>query len=626
MGAADVQSGAPGGADGWSEIANAYGLTGTPAAAKAAPQAPASADPWEEISAAYGLGAPTAPQAVDLTSGPVNRFLVGVGRGMTTLGQSAKEIGLDAAAKAGIIPQATADNYRSQVNDEQRLYDSTNPTGAMRAGEFVGEVAPQIPILGVGGKLLGTVARGALDAVDGGAGTALANRLTGASVPGLGGAALRAVSSATRGATAGAASSALTSADHPDQSLADQVRQGAEMGGALGAAAPAVSAALGKFKNMLIGAPLDENTALLAKRAGELGVPVSGGQITNSVPMSYLKATLDQIPFTGATARQAAQQEGFNQALAAQMGADASKITPSVMAATKARLGDRFNAIAARNPIAADESLLNDLAAVDGGAAAEMPESSLKQVRKNLDDVLNAAKGGTISGEQYQALTRKGTPLDRAMNSGDPNVAHYAGQIRDALDSALERSANADDLNLLQQTRAQYKAMKTIEPLVERSATGDISPTALMQQVRQRYGSMAYNGGGDMGDLARIGSRFLREPPNSGTAPRNMWTNLLTGGAGVAGGLGIADPSLLTSVAATGGKALLGIPALRGLSAAINSDAYRDLLVNRALDTYPAWQRGVIGARNAIGAAGARSVIPAAVAARDELRNHLIGQ
>ncbi len=622
-----MQNGTQTGADGWSEIANAYGLGGAPAP-KAAALTPATADPWEEISAAYGLGSPSAPQASDLTSGPVNRFLVGVGRGMTTLGQSAKEIGLDAAAKAGIIPQASADGYRAQVNDERRLYDSTNPTGAMRAGEIVGEVAPQIPVLGVGGKLVGTLTRGALDAVDGGA--ALANRLAGAGVPGLRGVALRTVSSAVRGATqgagTGATSSALTAADHPDQSLTAQVRQGAEIGGALGAAAPAVSAGLGKLKNMLVGAPLDESTALLAQRAGELGVPVSGAQITNSVPMGYLKATLDQIPFTGATARQAAQQEGFNRAIAAQMGADASKITPSVMAATKARLGDQFNAIAARSPIAADEPLLNDLAAVDAGASAEMPESSLKQVRKNLDDVLKAAEDGTIGGEQYQALTRKGTPLDRAMNSGDPNVAHYAGQIRDALDSAIERSANADDVNLLQQTRAQYKAMKTIEPLVERSATGDISPTALLQQVRQHYGSMAYNGGGDMGDLARVGSRFLREPPNSGTAPRNMWTNLLTGGAGVAGGLGIADPAVLGTLATTAGKALLGIPALRGLSAAINSDAYRDLLVNRALDTYPAWQRGVIGARDAIGAAAGRSAIPAAIAARDNLRNRLVGQ
>ena len=55
--------------------------------------------------------------------------------------------------------------------------------------------------------------------------------------------------------------------------------------------------------------------------------------------------------------------------------------------------------------------------------------------------------------------------------------------------------------------------MKTIEPLVAKSPTGDISPALLMSQVNKSYGGMAYNGGGDMGDLARIGQKFLKEPP-----------------------------------------------------------------------------------------------------------------
>lgn len=40
---------------------------------------------------------------------------------------------------------------------------------------------------------------------------------------------------------------------------------------------------------------------------------------------------------------------------------------------------------------------------------------------------------------------------------------------------------------------------------------------------------MAVGNGGDLGDLARIGQRFLKEAPNSGTADR-MLVNLGIGG------------------------------------------------------------------------------------------------
>ena len=75
-------------------------------------------------------------------------------------------------------------------------------------------------------------------------------------------------------------------------------------------------------------------------------------------------------------------------------------------------------------------------------------------------------------------------------------------------------------LDQLREARGQYKAMKTIEPLVEKSTTGDVSPAGLMQAVRGSYNGMAYGGGGALGDLARVGQRFLKEPPSSGTAER----------------------------------------------------------------------------------------------------------
>jgi hypothetical protein len=86
---------------------------------------------------------------------------------------------------------------------------------------------------------------------------------------------------------------------------------------------------------------------------------------------------------------------------------------------------------------------------------------------------------------------------------------------------------------------------------------------------------MAYNGGGDMGDLARIGQRFLKEPPNSGTAPRNMIYHAL----GTVGGLGAvaAFPEHLAAAGAVGGIVAAG----RGLKSALDSQAYYNSLMGR---------------------------------------------
>jgi hypothetical protein len=165
------------------------------------------------------------------------------------------------------------------------------------------------------------------------------------------------------------------------------------------------------------------------------------------------------------------------------------------------------------------------------------------------------------------------------MKSSDPNVAHYGGQIREALNEAMQANAPPEVAKQLAQTNAQYKAMKTIEPLVEKSTTGDVSPALLMQQVRKSYGGMAYNGGGDMGDLARIGQRFLKEPGNSGTAPREMIMHAL----GTAGGLGAValSPEMgLTHLAAAGGLGGM-VAAGRGLKAAMDSPAYYNALMGR---------------------------------------------
>jgi len=115
--------------------------------------------------------------------------------------------------------------------------------------------------------------------------------------------------------------------------------------------------------------------------------------------------------------------------------------------------------------------------------------------------------------------------------------------------------------------------MKTVEDLVEKSTYGNLSPALLMGQVRaasarndSSTGGMAYTGGGPLGDLARIGQQFLKEPPNSGSPDRIM-VNAAAGGFVGSGGLtNSLKQAAIVPLALTANKLLGGYVRGQGLA------------------------------------------------------------
>ncbi|AHX16143.1 hypothetical protein CH75_04960 [Dyella jiangningensis] len=309
---------------------------------------------------------------------------------------------------------------------------------------------------------------------------------------------------------------------------------------------------------------LDAETRALAQKAENLGIKLRAPQITDAPFVRYADSTLRNLPAMGYGETDALLRGQFNNALAKQMGQDAPKITPQVMQNAKTTLGNKYDELVPQLAVKPDETLLSKLAEIQGTASQTITDQELGLVNKQIDNVLNGFKDGQdMPGEYAHNLIKKGSPLDRLMNSTNPNVAHIVGDIRSALNDAMQRSAPDQVAKELAQTNAQYKAMKTIEPLVAKSPTGDISPAALMTQVSKNYGGMAYNGGGDMGDLARIGQRFLKEPPQSGTSPRQMIMNALGGIGGI--GAVAASPELGLSHIAAGAGLAGTVAAGRGL-------------------------------------------------------------
>ncbi len=571
-----------------------------PAAPDQQPVAPAS--PEQDILKAWGVdtGEPTpagdlaksqdaAPgdttfgqkvgNAIDTAAeyaAPVAGFVNNVGRqistGVPVIGGALNKA--DAATNALIAPvlnplfskenqlqgNTFAERYRNSLaiqNGQDQQFQSDHPyisTGAQIAGGIgaLGGAASAIP----------------------GAGTAL----------GLSGnLATRTVAGGLSGAALGGADAAVRSEGDPDA-----IKRGAEFGGAVGLVAPAAGAVLGGAVNKLAGGAIPQRVAQLAQLARDkYGINVGPGQLSTNPTIKFLDSVVNRLPMSGGTAAKEAQQTAFNSAVANSFGETAKEVTPEVIDAAKGRIGKVFDSVADRTPaIKADGQFQDDILNTFKEAEQTLQSSEIEPLRKMMLGIVQKYKegGNAIDGETYQALTRKGAPLDRLMNSNDPNIAYSAGQIRDALDGTLERSAPPAALSDLRTARQQWKALKTVEPLAAKSATGDISPALLMGQASKSYGTSSYGKGNDLVDLARIGQQFLKEAPSSGTAERSALQNLLLGGAGGGGALGVAglaaNPGAIPFAL---GGALLSGGVARGAGALLRSPGLANKMIQNSL-------------------------------------------
>jgi hypothetical protein len=350
------------------------------------------------------------------------------------------------------------------------------------------------------------------------------------------------------------------------------------------------------------GGGIDPADAELGKLAIEkYKIPIDATDLTDN---SIIRIGADQagkLPFSGARPAVKAKQEAWQGGILTEMGEPgAVRFTPGVMSSAAGRIGKTLDDVTARTTVPEPEAttLLDDLGKIipeaeQSGIDAHLP-SLTKQIRSIADMI--GKNNGTLTGEQYQTLTKTGAPLDRLESHADPNVRHFAGRISKALDDAFARSAAPGDREAFQEARYQFRVMKTVEQLVAGSRTGDITPDAFMQAVKnssRRFdsstGGMAYTGGGNIGELARIG-KLMRAPPQTGTAERAT-INALTAGA-VGGAPFVVNPWIAATLPATlaanraaGGYLRSNALASRLIEGAIGPEVTRPNELMRSLQT-----------------------------------------
>lgn len=126
--------------------------------------------------------------------------------------------------------------------------------------------------------------------------------------------------------------------------------------------------------------------------------------------------------------------------------------------------------------------------------------------------------GANINGQDYLRLTQRGSELDRiARQSAHGDIRDLAGQMREALDNALEAS-NPAQAELIQNARREYKNFRTVEPLLDTNSVGSIKPSRLETRVRNANRDFSAIGtpGSDLGPVARGANAFFTRPEVAG--------------------------------------------------------------------------------------------------------------
>lgn len=331
----------------------------------------------------------------------------------------------------------------------------------------------------------------------------------------------------------------------------------AAIGGLLGAAGQGAADGVGRLAR---GVDMDAATRGLLAQADDIGMRLNVGQVTENPWVRNVVSQMDRLPFSGGRAIRDANQTAFNRAVAQTIGASDDKITADVFRAAKGRIRGEFERLSSQNQLNLTPELSARLAAIRDEANRLATGDTPRAVGNWIDDLLSKADGQAIPGRAYQSFD---TNVGRTIKNGG-ELSNYLGDVRSAVRAAMDESIAPADQAAWRLARQQWGNLKTIEPLVAKAPTGDIPAAQLMGRVTADNAGkvrMASGDGGRLGELARVGSRFLKDAPDSGTADR------LLVNAGLAGGiLGLQqadvispEMAMLTGGLLAGNRAALGV-------------------------------------------------------------------
>lgn len=350
-------------------------------------------------------------------------------------------------------------------------------------------------------------------------------------------------------------------------------------GGVVGAATPGVIRAAGKAGTAIADMVRPNSSAIPLARAAvdKYGIPLAPADVTDSRAVKGVRSFLSDLPLIGRSAQALKDQQtkAFNKAVGGTFGAAEESLTPQVMDQAKKRLGGEFDRIWNNNVLQVDGQMFQKITDLDT-QAMKLPKQEGESLRREIQDLLSK-----VQQDQHGGLFVPGDVANkfqsylRRRSEGAAGLRNELTDLRQTVIGAFNRSVHPADAAALTKNRAMYKALKTVEPLLNSAeagvagrVSGDVPVALLPNAVNRSYSNPA---GTPLAELSSIGSRFLvdRTPQTGGSARAMIQNSAL--GTGLALG-GWSNPVLA-------GSGLLGMGAI---SKALNSPTVGRALMNPA--------------------------------------------
>lgn len=321
------------------------------------------------------------------------------------------------------------------------------------------------------------------------------------------------------------------------------VTEGSLIGAGIGAAVPVAGAALGRLISPVTNVLTPEQQRL-AQEMRARGFDLTPAQATGSKFLGYSESVLRDLP-GGTRSPRFGQQEMFNEQVMRTAGIASKEVTPEVLESGIKSVGGRIGNIITGKTIDFDSTLKKEIDNIVARYENTLDTNVRPVFSAQAEGIKNSI--GKVNGDFAQNVRSELVGLERNYAKQE-RLAGALGSLREAVDDAIERSLPRVDSKALREARGQYKNLKRIEEAFDRggalAAAGNISPVALRQTVRRGATK-------DLETLARGGDVFLRELPQSGTAPRQNVYNMITGAAGGAGLLAGGLPGLAAALGST---------------------------------------------------------------------------
>lgn len=307
----------------------------------------------------------------------------------------------------------------------------------------------------------------------------------------------------------------------------------------------------------------------------------TAGQKTGNRKLRYIESEIGGNKIDEVLEKQAEQ---FTQAALRRIGVNETHATPDVIDRAFNQIGQRFDDLASRNLLIADNQLLTDLGKAEADYKMLVPPSQrAPAVDKLINDILDISSRGPIPGRVYQTYRSRLDKMARSAKA-DPQLSEALFSMRNSLDDGMERTmqrlGNQADVAEWSDARRQYRDILVIEKALggggEQAGAGLITPARLRMAALGQNRRNFVRGKSNFTDLAQAGQSVMTPLPQSGTAPR----------AAVR-----AIPAMIGATAGSiaGGPAGGGLGALGGVLApalmgrAVMSPAVQRYLSNQAL-------------------------------------------